>query len=1127
MHISADLRQRVAAAAAAASSTQRYPLISSTSPTASLPPGYPHPHPLYNGAGQYFSATDDSDGGPTPTTSSRRPRLPPSLTLFARDPTLSGLLYVTLLLVYVSMIVFTYVADRHLPAPLPTDVPPSQFSEGRARLHLHALLSSGVRNTGSPANEVYAPRYILTQLHLIRTHALPGYVLEVDVQRPSGSFDLNFLGGFTSSYQNVTNILARLYYKGPDDPPSIDRRAVSFLVSAHFDSALGSPAASDDAANIASMLEIAHNLAHSRPLPHAVIFNFNGAEESILQAAHGFITQHPWTPSIAAFLNAEGAGGSGRELVFQLGPSHAWLAFAYARAAPHPFASSIAQDIFQSGVIPSDTDFRIYRDYGGLSGVDMAYITDGFVYHTALDDEAHVLPGSMQRAGENMLATIIAIVQSPQLVFAHPSYRHHCQEEGKAKTPAQSLKDVIGSHRVEFHRVRGRSTSEGAEGEGVGNETVGWKLGSIQSIADHLEEYTCDEHEMTGHAVFFDCVGLLMVIYSSRTARIVNGATILLTLLYLLTMHRTVVYTWKRTLQSLLVLLASLVASVLSAFLVAGLLVAVDHTMRWYARPILAAGLYSIPTLLTMITIQRKATQLLFGDVSYLKDRYSTVSPWVAEEQCFLSTLVLYVTFLTLLTLLNVSSALVLMLLCLLPVTGRTLGKLLDRLQVAPVPRPPSRSWLFLLLYCASLWVPTVLLAYACYVVVYFFLPVMGRSGTAVVSELIMAGLMSVVTFVCGTISLSLAHLDRRWKLTSRVLLGILALSLLAALTLPAYTPMHPKRVVAQHVRRTWHAPHTYTPSTPLPIALSPALRNDSGVWMNGLDWQTLRPLTGLRWNATQRFGWRANELALATPLPCTGVYCEMPYFYPFKSLVTNGVYLSAPPLTQGDYDSRLWLDRVEEYSDAGDDRHRRRYHFVSEGAHHQVLLLRNVVGREDSAELVGWSFHDDATHHPIKGREGDRGRTGRIDKASTFPFSLGPFYDAESTGDRVTREDYFTFFSSGVPDHPPASSDPPHRTPAYPELRLPPELEVRVPRLDTLPTVRRWQFWLEVRNNPRAKGGEGGGGGGAGAMGLEVGVVNHWLDASSEVLEAVREDLPDWTTVVHWVATWDGYVIR
>jgi len=53
---------------------------------------------------------------------------------------------------------------------------------------------------------------------------------------------------------------------------------------------------------------------------------------------------------------------------FFAGPEHPWLVSMYGKHALHPFGSVVGEEIFQSGIVPGATDFRIYRDYGGLPG---------------------------------------------------------------------------------------------------------------------------------------------------------------------------------------------------------------------------------------------------------------------------------------------------------------------------------------------------------------------------------------------------------------------------------------------------------------------------------------------------------------------------------------------------------------------------------------------------------------------------------------------------------------------------------------------------------------------------------------------------------------------------------------
>jgi len=94
----------------------------------------------------------------------------------------------------------------------------------------------------------------------------------------------------------------------------------------------------------------------------------------------------------------------------------------------------MAEEIFQSGILPSDTDFRIFRDYGGLpgelasllfdcflyknlllKGLDMAQISNGYVYHTIFDNVQAVPIDSLQSSGENALSLVQAFANASEM----------------------------------------------------------------------------------------------------------------------------------------------------------------------------------------------------------------------------------------------------------------------------------------------------------------------------------------------------------------------------------------------------------------------------------------------------------------------------------------------------------------------------------------------------------------------------------------------------------------------------------------------------------------------------------------------------------------------------------------
>jgi len=114
-------------------------------------------------------------------------------------------------------------------------------------------------------------------------------------------------------------------------------------------------------------------------------------------------------------VNLDSTGAGGREVLFQTGPNHPWLAKYYQASVPHPYAQTLAEELFQHNFIPSDTDFRVFRDYGGVPGLDMASVMNGYVYHTEFDNFRNVERGTYQSTGENVLPLIWALANAPEL----------------------------------------------------------------------------------------------------------------------------------------------------------------------------------------------------------------------------------------------------------------------------------------------------------------------------------------------------------------------------------------------------------------------------------------------------------------------------------------------------------------------------------------------------------------------------------------------------------------------------------------------------------------------------------------------------------------------------------------
>uniref|UniRef100_A0A182PS58 FXNA-like protease n=1 Tax=Anopheles epiroticus TaxID=199890 RepID=A0A182PS58_9DIPT len=323
-----------------------------------------------------------------------------------------GILGIVLLLFCgtVSSYLCTYLPEALTRADL--DRHPTAFIAERAWDNLQVLNDFGPKPTGSQANELKAADYIRREIEKAKVTAHAAQLVETSHQTISGAYPIAFLGNpLTSVYRNVQNLVVRLAGQ-----KNADGSGDALMLNCHYDTVASSPGASDDGGSCAVMLEILRVLSRAPERNrHSIVFLFNGAEETPLQAAHGFVSQHPWAGEVRAFLNLESAGSGGKEQLFQAGPQHPWLIEAYGRAVRHPAAQTVAEEIFQSGIIPSDTDFRIFRDFGHMPGMDFAHTINGYRYHTKFDTIDYLSLPVLQRTGDNILALTREIANGDEL----------------------------------------------------------------------------------------------------------------------------------------------------------------------------------------------------------------------------------------------------------------------------------------------------------------------------------------------------------------------------------------------------------------------------------------------------------------------------------------------------------------------------------------------------------------------------------------------------------------------------------------------------------------------------------------------------------------------------------------
>jgi hypothetical protein len=272
------------------------------------------------------------------------------------------------------------------PRAVPATAPETVFSAERAMRHV-ALIAQRPHAMGTPDHDRVRD-YIVEQLS--------GLGLQPQLQKTTA------IGTRYREAGRVQNIVARL--------PGSEPGSKAVLIMAHYDGVEAGPAAADDGAGVAAILETLRALrARKQPLRHDVIALITDGEESGLLGAAAFVREHPWAKDVAVVLNFEARGTSGRSLMFETGPGNLDVARALRRDRDAS-AGSVTVVIYRT--LPNDTDLSELAVLG-LPALNFAFVDGVERYHTTQDDVTHLNPGSLQHHGSQMLTMVRTFASEP------------------------------------------------------------------------------------------------------------------------------------------------------------------------------------------------------------------------------------------------------------------------------------------------------------------------------------------------------------------------------------------------------------------------------------------------------------------------------------------------------------------------------------------------------------------------------------------------------------------------------------------------------------------------------------------------------------------------------------------
>jgi len=284
------------------------------------------------------------------------------------------------------------------PGPAAADAPATAFSATRAMADVR-VIGRAPHPTGS-AGDAQVRDYLISRLKSMGTEVATA----TGTMSPPAKKRLDGWRGAVEPAPPLTNIIAIL--------PGRDRAQPAVLLMAHHDSVWGSPAAADDGAGVASVLETIRAVRAGGQPRRDVMVLFTDGEELGLEGAKSFFAKDPRRGHIGVIVNLETRGGGGRATMFETGSDNGAMMDLFGGAVRRPVSTSLSVFIYKK--LPNSTDLTVAKQRG-YPGFNFAFIGRSGLYHSPLATPDALDEGALQDMGRQTLDLTRALADAPAL----------------------------------------------------------------------------------------------------------------------------------------------------------------------------------------------------------------------------------------------------------------------------------------------------------------------------------------------------------------------------------------------------------------------------------------------------------------------------------------------------------------------------------------------------------------------------------------------------------------------------------------------------------------------------------------------------------------------------------------